>query len=147
MPINRIFTGACLLGLLACWPVFGAQTRFDGHLWRESDLQTRQLFIYSFVSGIVQGQDRVARQLLVTGGEGFRPECHKAVSQNINRLETEMGQFDRNLFINALDAFYERKKNRPLELKWALLVVMQQLKGTSPADLDRYIEMLKQEGR
>ena len=50
MPINRIFTGACLLGLLACWPVFGAQTRFDGHFWRESDLQTRQLFIYSFVS-------------------------------------------------------------------------------------------------
>lgn len=145
MPIKRIITGACLLFLLAAWPLHGADTRFDGHFWRASDFQTRQLFVYSFVSGIVQGQDRVARQLLAKDGGGFRPECHKAVSRNINQLETELAQLERNLFISTLDAFYAVKRNRPLELKWALLVVMQQLKGTSPADLDRYIETLKQE--
>lgn len=147
MPIKRAITGACLLSLLAGWPVFGADTRFDGHFWRQSAPQTRQLFIYSFVSGIVQGQDRVARQLLMkAGGEGFRPECHESVSLNINRLETELAQLDRNLFIATLDAFYEIKRNRPLELKWALLVVLQQLQGASPSDLEHYIETLKQEG-
>ena len=144
MPIKRIIIGAGLLCLFAGWPLHGADTRFDGHFWRASDVQTRQLFIYSFVSGIVQGQDRVARQLLAKDGGGFRPECHKAVSRNINQLETELAQLDRNLFISTLDAFYAVKRNRPLELKWALLVVMQQLKGMTPVDLDRYIETLKE---
>ena len=145
MPIKRIITGACLLGLLAGWPLNAADIRFDGHFWRASDFQTRQFFVYSFVSGIVQGQDRVARQLLTKDGGGFRPECHQAVSRNINQLEAELSQLDRTRFISTLDAFYAVKRNRPLELKWALLVVMQQLKGMSPADLDRYIETLKPE--
>ena len=134
MLIKRIITGAWLLGLLAGGPAFGADTRFDGHFWRASDLQTRQLIIYSFVSGIVQGQDRVAQQLLIMEGGGFRPECHQAVSQNINRLENELAQLDRSQFISTLDAFYEIKSNRKLELKWALLALMQQLKGTAPPD-------------
>ena len=103
-----------------------------------------RLFVYGFVGGIVQGQDRVAQQLLLKARAGtFRPECHQAVSKNANRLETEMTQMDRHLFIGALDAFYAVPSNRPLELKWAVLVVMQQLKGISPGDIDRYIEDLK----
>lgn len=148
MPIKRVFVAVCLLSLLAGGPAFGTDTRFDGHFWRQSDPQTRQLFIYSFMNGIVQGQDRVVRRLLMKSGRGdFRPECHKAVSQNANRLETELAQLDRNQFMRTVDAFYDVPKNRPLELKWAVLAVMQQLKGTSASDLERYIETLKQEQR
>jgi hypothetical protein len=146
MPIKRIITGVCLLSLLAGWPVCGADTRFDGHFWRASDLPTRQLFIYSFMSGVVQGQDRVARQLLMKDGEGFRPECHQAVSQNINHLENELTQLNRDLFIRSLDAFYAEQQNRVLELKWALLVVFQQLKGKVPADMNRPIRTVKPKG-
>lgn len=146
MPIQHAVVATCLACLLAAPPAFGAADRFDGHFWRQSDQRTRQLVIYSFMSGVVQGQDRVARRLLMkSGGEGFRPECHKAVSKNVNRLETELTQLDRSQFMHALDAFYELKKNRPLELKWAIMVVMQQLKGASLSDLERRIEALKQQ--
>ena len=137
MPIKPIITGACLLGLLTGGPVWGADTRFDGHFWRASNPQTRQLLIYSFVSGIVQGQDRVAQQLLAKEGAGFRPECHQAVSQNINRLETELVRLDRTQFINNLDTFYDVKQNQKLELKWALLKVMQQMRSTALSNPDR----------
>ena len=145
MRIDHAFVAAMLFCLLAGYQTAHAEApRFDGQFWRQSDLRTRQLFVYGFISGVVQGQDRVARQLLLKarGGE-FRPECHKAVSKNANRLETEMSQMDRGLFIGALDAFYAVPSNRPLELKWAVLVVMQELKGTSPSDIEGYIEELK----
>ncbi len=144
MRIHHALAAACLLGLLTANPVFGDDTRFDGHFWRNSDARTRQLFVYSFMNGIIQGQDRVARRLVLQSSEGaFRPECHRAVSKNANRLEAELGKLDRRGFIDALDAFYALPANRELDLKWAVLVVMQQLKGTSPADIERYIEELK----
>ena len=148
MRINQALAAACLLGLLTAGPVCGDDTRFDGHFWRQSDARTRQLFVYSFMSGVIQGQDRVARRLMMQSSEGaFRPECHRAVSKNANRLEAEMTKLDRHLFIDALDAFYDLPPNRELDLKWAVLVVMQQLKGTSPADIERYIETLKRQSQ
>ncbi len=144
MRIHHTLAAACLLGLLAALPVIGDDTRFDGHFWRNSDAQTRQLFVYSFMSGVIQGQDRVARRLMIQSSKGeFRPECHRAVSKNANRLEAEMTKLDRGRFIDALDAFYDRPANREIDLKWAVLIVMQQLKGTNPSDIERYIEELK----
>ena len=146
MRINHAVTAALLIGLLAGnLPAYAEDKRFDGQFWRQSDATTRRLFVYGFMRGVVQGQDRVARQLLLKARTGeFRPECHQAVSRNANRLETEMTQMDRHLFIGALDAFYAIPSNRALELKWAVLVVMQQLKGTATEDIERTIEELKQ---
>ncbi len=145
MRIIQAFTLALLLCLLVGHsPAVAEGTRFDGEFWRQSDAETRRLFVYGFVSGVVQGQDRVARQLVLKTDAGeFRPECHAAVSKNANRLETEMTRMDRRLFMRALDAFYAAPSNRALELKWAVLVVMQQLQGTSKADIESYIEELK----
>ena len=146
MPILRAIAVVCLLCLLAGPPLSRAEARFDGHFWCQTDDQTRSLFVYSFMSGVIQGQDRVARRLLMPAGQGeFRPECHKAVSKNANRLEAELTRLDRRQFISALHAFYDVPSNRSLELKWAVLVVMQQLKGNSSTDLERYIETLKQQ--
>ncbi len=146
MRIRHVLAVACLFSFLAGGlPAFGDETRFNGHFWQRSDASTRRLFVYSFMSGVIVGQDRVARRLLMPSGQGeFRPECHKAVSKNANRLEAELSRLDRRRFILALDAFYDQPANQPLELKWAVIMVMQQLKGTSPADIDRYIEELKQ---
>jgi hypothetical protein len=44
-----------------------------------------------------------------------------------------------------MDAFYGLKKNRALELKWAVLVVMQQLKGSPQSDLENFIEELRRQ--
>jgi hypothetical protein len=113
-------------------PASGADTRFDGHFWRQSDPSTRQLFVYSFLSGVVQGQDRVARRLMMTSSGGsFRPECHKAVSKSIDRLETGLGKLNRVQFMNALDAFYEVRSNRAVELKWAVQVIVLQMEGAA----------------
>ncbi len=146
MRIPHAIAAALFLGLLAgSLPVHAENQRFDGEFWRQSDATTRRLFVYGFVSGVVQGQDRVARHLLLKARAGtFRPECHQAVSKNANRLEAEMTRIDRQLFMRAVDAFYAVPSNRPLELKWAVLVVMQQLKGTSPEDIEAYIQDLKQ---
>jgi hypothetical protein len=82
------------------------------------------------MSGVVQGQDRVARRLLVASTDGgFRPECHKAVSKNVNRLEADLARMNQGQLIEALDAFYAEKSNRRVELKWAVQVVMQKLQG------------------
>ncbi len=144
MRILHAFAAVLLFCHLSGYPpALAKDLRFDGQFWRQSDATTRRLFVYGFISGIVQGQDRVARQLLLQAGDGeFRPECHRAVSKNANRLETEMTRMDRRQFIRALDAFYAVPANLPLELKWAVLVVMQQLKGTSSKDIERYIEEL-----
>jgi hypothetical protein len=142
MPINRALVAACIACLLIGMPASGAATRFDGHFWRQSDPSTRQLFVYSFLNGIVQGQDRVARKLLMTSGGGsFRPECHEAVSKNINRLETGLGKLNRGQFMNALDAFYEVRSNRAVELKWAVLVILQQLEGAPAVENEREAEV------
>lgn len=140
MSVKRIFVVACLSCLLVSFradlPASGMENRFDGHFWRRSDDQTRQLLLYSYMSGVVQGQDRVAQQLLIKSSDGgFQPECHKAAIQNLNRLEAELAQWDRNLFMRTLDAFYAVRKNRTLELKWALVLVMQQLKGAAAEEL------------
>ncbi len=146
MPIKRSLLTASLSCLLALLPAFGAEPRFDGHFWRQADPQTRQMFIYSFMSGVVQGQDRVAARLLVKTDAGdFRPECHQAVAKNVNVLETELTRLDRSQFMSALDAFYDLKKNSALELKWAVLVVMQQLQGAPRGDLEDFIEELRRQ--
>ncbi|MBL0713466.1 MAG: hypothetical protein JJV98_07165 [Desulfosarcina sp.] len=146
MSWKHVIVTACLLCLPAGRPALGAEARFDGNFWRQSNQETRQLFVYGFMSGVVQGQDRVASRLLMKAAGGdFRPECHKAVSKNANVLESELALLDRAQFMAAMDAFYGLKKNRPLELKWAVLVVMQQLKGTPRKDLQRYIEQLRQQ--
>jgi hypothetical protein len=125
----------CLLILLTAPSVHGADSRFDGHFWRQSDPSTRQFFVYSFMSGIVQGQDRVARRLLASSsGRGFRPECHRAVSHNVNRLEAGLARIEQQRFVEALDLFYAEKANRSVALKWAAQVVIQQLDAQSGAE-------------
>lgn len=146
MPIKRALVAASLSCFLALLPAFGAEPRFDGHFWRQAEPQTRHFFVYSFMSGVVQGQDRVAARLLVKADAGdFRPECHQAVAKNVNVLENELTRLDRSQFMSAMDAFYGLKKNRALELKWAVLVVMQQLKGTPQSDLENFIEELRRQ--
>ncbi len=146
MPIKRSLVAASLSCLLALLPAFGAESRFDGHFWRQADPQTQHFFVYSFMSGVVQGQDRVAARLLIKSDAGdFRPECHQAVAKNVNVLERELMRLDRAQFMSAMDAFYGLKKNRALELKWAVLVVMQQLKGSPPSDLENFIEGLRRQ--
>jgi hypothetical protein len=148
MPFKRSLVTASLSCLLAFLPALGAgaESRFDGHFWRQADLQTRHFFVYSFMSGVVQGQDRVAARLLIKSDAGeFRPECHQAVAKNVNVLERELTRLDRAQFISAMDAFYGLKKNRALELKWAVLVVMQQLKGSPQSDLENFIEELRRQ--
>ena len=146
MPIKRSLVAASLSCLLALLPAFGAESRFDGHFWRQADPQTRHFFVYSFMSGVVQGQDRVAARLLIKSDAGdFRPECHQAVAKNVNVLERELMRLDRAQFMSAMDAFYGLKQNRALELKWAVLVVMQQLKGSPPSDLENFIEGLRRQ--
>jgi hypothetical protein len=123
-------------------PASGADTRFDGHFWRQSDPSTRELFVYSFLSGVVQGQDRVARRLLMTSsGGGFRPECHEAVSKSIDRLETGLGKLNRAEFMNALDVFYEIRSNRAVQLKWAVQVIVLQMEGAPAAANGHNTEM------
>ena len=146
MPFKRALVAASLSCLLALLPAFGAEPRFDGHFWHQADPQTRQFFIYSFMSGVVQGQDRVAARLLIKTDAGdFRPECHQAVAKNVNGLETELARLERSQFMSALDAFYDLKKNSALELKWAVLVVMQQLQGTPQSDIEEFIEELRRQ--
>ena len=146
MPIKRTLMAAGLSYLLICFSAFGAEPRFDGHFWRQSDPSTRRFFVYSFMCGVIQGQDRVASRLLIKSDRGdFRPECHQAVAKNANALETELTRLDRDQFMTALDAFYGPEKNRDLELKWAVLVVMQQLQGRPPGDLEDFIEALRQQ--
>ena len=145
MPIKRALVAASSVWFLALIPAFGAELVYDGYFWRQSDAQTKQFFIYSFMSGVVQGQDRVAARLLIKAGAGdFRPECHQAVTKNVNVLENELSRLDRAQFMAAMDAFYDHKKNMRLEIKWAVLVVIQQLKGTPHSDLEALIQELRQ---
>ena len=83
--------------------------------------------------------------LIKTDAGDFRPKCHQAVAQNVNVLETELTRLDRSQFMSALDAFYDLKKNSALELKWAVLVVMQQLQGAPRGDLEDFIEELRRQ--
>ena len=146
MSITHALAAATLCCVMALTPAFGAEPPFDGYFWRQSDLPTKRFFTYSFMIGVVQGQDRVAARLLIRADDGdFRPECHQAVSKNVNVLEKELTRLDQTQFITAMDAFYGLKKNRPLEIKWAVLVVMQQLQGKPQSDLEAFIENLQRQ--
>ena len=125
MPIKQALMTAWIVCLLHGVPASGADTRFDGHFWRQADLQTRHFFVYSFMSGVVQGQDRVAARLLIKSDAGeFRPECHQAVAKNVNVLERELTRLARvpgmspeaTVVRNYLDTLLDlpwKKRSRP----------------------------------
>jgi len=121
-----------LLAGTAAWPANTA-TPFDGHGWREASVARKQLYIEAFLSGVVLGQDRVARHLLLSkDGPDFHPECHPVVVKAINAMETQLERLDPAQLITALDAFYESEANLQLPLRWAIVAVLQQVQDAFP---------------
>ena len=122
-----------LLAASTAWSETAAP-HFNGHDWRSAGLALKQLYVAGFLSGVVLGQDRVARRLLLSnGGPDFHPECQPVVVKAINAMEAQLERLDPAQLVAALDTFYEREENRPLPLRWAVVKVLQEVQDPATA--------------
>jgi hypothetical protein len=117
-----------------------ADTAFDGHYWRTCSRDAKRLFVHGVMNGILLGQDRVVRYGQADqGAKALAPECERAVVGVANVLERQIGKWDRQRFLEALDTFYKDPAHLDLDLRWAVMVVMLKMSGADPQDIpDRY---------
>ena len=124
--------------------VQGADTVYDGNYWQQCAPDVKHLFVDGVMGGILVGQDRVVgHALLNKGSSAVSPECQKAVISVVNSLERQIEKWDRIQFVGALDKFYEDSDNIGLTVKWAVLVVLLEMRGAPQDEIKEYIEQLQ----
>lgn len=144
--MNRIaFASAMVTALLLfSATVQSAVTVHDGHYWQQCPPDVKHLFVNGVMGGVLVGQDRVvAYALMKKGPSAVSPECHRAVVSVVNALERQIEKWDRNRFVEALDNFYDDPDNLALTVKWAVLVVMLEMRGAPQDEIREYIEQLQ----
>ena len=110
-----------------------ADTTFDGHFWRKCSADEKRLFVHGVMNGILLGQDRVVRYGQADQGtKALAPDCQRAVVGIANVLERQIGTWDQQRFLEALDTFYDDPEHLDLDLRWAVMVVMLKLSGAAP---------------
>jgi len=144
--MNRIaFTAAIATTfILFSSTLLCADTVYDGNYWQQCPPEVKHLFVRGVMSGVLVGQDRVVGYALMKKGPStVSPECHQAVVRVVNTLERQIEKWDRNVFVEALDDFYEDPDNRMLKVNWAVLVVMLEMRGAAQDEVRDYIEQLQ----
>ena len=137
-----ILVAIIILGTVA----YGAadEIRFDGNFWNKSDRTVKDFFVSGILGGIIAGQDRVTASAMEGVEKGqVDIKCFAAISSLKNSLEADLEKIEVGQIVDSMDDFFSDSKNRPIKVKWAFLVVMQQIKGTSEAEIRKFIESIK----
>jgi hypothetical protein len=96
------------------------------------------------MGGILLGQDRLVRYATVNQGQSrFSIECQRALVGMANGLERQIENWDRERLVAALDQFFEDPGNRPLDVKWALLAVMLEMRDAPPEEIEAFKKQVK----
>jgi hypothetical protein len=144
--MNRIVFAAVIFTVLLLFSptAQSADTVFDGTYWQQCPPDVKQLFVNGVMGGVLVGQDRVVGYALMNKGPSpVSPECHQAVVRVVNSLERQIEKWDRNSFVKALDHFYNDPDNLHLNVKWAALVVMLEMRGAPQDEIREYIDQLQ----
>ena len=121
------------------------EIRFDGNFWKNSDQTTKEFFVSGVLEGVFTGQDRVMASTMEGVEKGtIGMKCFAAISSLKSSLEADMEKIKVGQLVDGIDEFYSDFKNRSIKVKWAYLVVMQQIKGTSEEDTKKFIESVRQ---
>lgn len=113
-----------------------ANLPYDGHYWKKCSTGEKLFFIHGVMSGVLLGQDRVVGYGAADRGtKTVAPECQHALVGLVNTLERQIERWDRNEFLEALDAFYNDPDHLDLNLKWAVMVVIAKLQGAPSEDV------------
>ena len=121
----------------------GAENAYDGHYWRECPTEMKHLFVHGVMSGVLLGQDRVIRYGLADqAAQTVDPQCQQAVEGVVNSLERQIENWDRDRFLEAIDAFYSDPDHLDLNVRWAMMVVMLELHGAAPEDIQKAIRQI-----
>ena len=120
------------------------EIRFDGNFWNKSDGTVKEFFISGILGGIIAGQDRVMASAMegVENGQ-IDMKCFAAMSSLKNSLEADMEKIEVGQIVDGMDEFFSDFKNRSIKVKWAYLVVRQQIKGTSEEEIKNFIESVR----
>lgn len=146
--MNRIAFAAAIVitFFLFSSTVQSAETVYDGNYWQQCPIEIKHLFVRGVMSGVLVGQDRVVAYALINKGPStVSPECHRAVVRVVDTLERQIEKWDRNRFVEAMDDFYADTDNRMLNVHWAVLVVMLEMRGAPQDEIREYIEQLQRQ--
>ena len=120
------------------------EVRFDGNFWNKSDRTVKEFFISGVLGGIIAGQDRVTASAMEGVEKGqVDMKCFAAISSLRNSLEADLEKIKVGQIVDGIDAFYSDSKNRSIKVKWAYLVVRQQIKGASEEEIKKFIESVR----
>jgi hypothetical protein len=121
----------------------GGETTLDGHYWRNCSSEEKLLFVHGVMSGVLLGQDRVVRYGQADrGAAAMTAECQRTVIGVVNALERQIDRWDRNQFLEAMDDFYNDPDHLDLNVRWAVMVVMLQLQGAAPEDVQDAVRQI-----
>ncbi|MGD9332503.1 MAG: hypothetical protein PVJ53_14410 [Desulfobacterales bacterium] len=130
--------------LLIGGPARSADTAYNGDFWIASPSTVKHLYVHGVMGGILLGQDRLVRYATVNQGQSrFSIECQRALVGMANGLERQIENWDRERLVAALDQFFEDPGNRPLDVKWALLAVMLEMRDAPPEEIEAFKKQVK----
>lgn len=117
---------------------------FDGNFWNENDRTVKEFFVSGILGGIIAGQDRVMASAMEGVEKGqIEIKCFGAISSLKNSLESDMEKIKAGQIVDNMDVFYSDFKNRSIKIRWAFLVVWQQIRGTSEEEIKIFIESIR----
>jgi len=118
--------------------------RFDGNFWKKCNKTTKEFFARGVLGGMTLGHDRVLGSMMFEVGKpNFNEKCLEKVSNLHKSLEVELKKIGAEQIVDGIDEFYSDFRNRSIVIKWAFLVVMQQIDGKPEKDINEYIEYLR----
>ena len=82
--------------------------------------------------------------MFVVGKAGFSEKCFKTVTSLHESLEDEIKKIAVEQVVDGIDEFYSDFKNRSIDLKWAFLVVMQQIEGKPEKEIKEFLDYIRQ---
>ena len=77
------------------------------------------------------------------GKPNYNAECFKTVYSLHKSLEVRIKKIDAEQLLDGIDEFYSDFRNRSIDIKWAFLVVMQQIAGKPEKDINQFIEYIR----
>lgn len=124
--------------------VHANEVRFDGNFWKKCNETTRELFARGVLGGMTLGHDRVLGSMMFeVGNPNYNAKCFEKVSNLHKSLEVGIKKIGAEQIVDGIDEFYSDFRNRSIVIKWAFLVVMQQIDGKPEKDINEYIEYLR----
>jgi hypothetical protein len=123
-------------------PLGDSNNRPNGNRWLTLDENSKYAYIVGFLEGLFQGHCFTTWGL--PGGQANDPSYENAVASYKDHWNRFVARTTFRQFFCGLDNFYAETKNRNIEIRSAMWIVMNEIAGLPPGPMHAMIEAWRQ---